>query len=91
MSQLFVQAGERAKLCTQNKSGFVLSYSLLVLNFRCYQKSGEEILCFWFYFITDFWQFLVHAYERFTKRRRATEMKGDTHTIAEQLTNICFR
>lgn len=91
MSQLFVHAGESPKLYRQNKSGFVLSYSLPVFNFRCCKKSGEEILCFWSNFITNFWQFLVHAVEWFTKRRRVSEKKGDTHTIAEQLTNICFR
>lgn len=76
MSQPFVHAGESPKLYTQNKSGFVLSYSLPVFSFRCCKKSGEEILCFWLNFITNFWQFLVHADERFTKRRRVSEKKG---------------
>ena len=76
MSQLFVYAGESPKLYTQNKSGFVLSYSLPVFNFRCCKKSREEILCFWSNFITNFWQFLVHADEWFTKRRRVSEKKG---------------
>ena len=76
MSQPFVHAGESPKLYRQNKSGFVLSYSLPVFNFRCCKKSGEEILCFWSNFITNFWQFLVHADERFTKRRRVSEKKG---------------
>ena len=91
MSQLFVHAGESPKLYTQNKSGFVLSYSLPVLNFRCYKKSGEEILCFWSNFINELLTVSRSCGWKVYQTTSCFREERDTHTIVEQLTNIGFR
>lgn len=91
MTQLFVHAGESAKLYTQNKSGFVLSCSLPVLNFRCCKKSGGRNSLFLIEFHCELLTVSRSCGWMVYQTTSCFREERDTHTIAEQLTNICFR